>query len=147
MSENTIEEARREVESHLVEHIGDETHPQAKCCLPVIDAYALTTLANLSGTPPAHRGTGMNTIEEAHGALIAILANVVKESAYDDDGEYKMAVEAARTLALAVHEADCWFCESLKQHGSTSGRCATRQRILALGSNAPQQPHGGAEPP
>lgn len=41
MGELSIEDARREISGHLVEHIRNKTHPQARCCLAVADAYAL----------------------------------------------------------------------------------------------------------
>lgn len=44
MAEMTVEEARREVAGHLAEHCRPDSWPQAKCCLPVIDAYAVAVL-------------------------------------------------------------------------------------------------------
>lgn len=60
MAEQTIEEARRELAGHLAEHCRPGSHPQAKCCLPVADAYALaaaraTILAQTEGQPGAAR--------------------------------------------------------------------------------------------
>lgn len=39
--ELSIEEARKEIAGHAVEHIRNGTHPQARCCLAVADGYAL----------------------------------------------------------------------------------------------------------
>jgi hypothetical protein len=51
-----------------------------------------------------------NSIEEARGRVVAILANCVEESEYGDDGELRMALEAIDALALAVHEEGCLDC-------------------------------------
>ncbi|KKK66821.1 hypothetical protein LCGC14_2960250 [marine sediment metagenome] len=40
----SIEAAREALIAHLVSHCGAKGHPEAHCCLPFADAYALAVL-------------------------------------------------------------------------------------------------------
>lgn len=58
--ELSIEEARQEISGHLVEHIRNKTHPQARCCLAVADGYALAVLGEA-----AHDGACSYLVDSA----------------------------------------------------------------------------------
>lgn len=44
----SMEEARQNLAGHLAEHCRPGSHPQAKCCLPVADAYAKAVARRLA---------------------------------------------------------------------------------------------------